>query len=98
MLLYNRYAGEMANTNQNEIQDCIKSYDDVHALLGPHHVGSKFEMDSVWSIQRNVNIGGATGIRSPKSDNLNFNTNKGYYSRHGGTSKGELLTLATMST
>lgn len=48
---------------------------------------SKFELDGVWSIQRNVNIGG--GVKQPKAESLHYNTNKGYYSRHGGAAKGK---------
>lgn len=72
----------------------FKAYSNVFcfSFTGQQNGTSKFEMDSVWSIQRNVNVGGA-GIRSPKSDNLNFSTNKGYYSRYGGTGKGKLPPL-----
>ncbi|KAH3738328.1 AAC-rich mRNA clone AAC11 protein-like isoform X2 [Dreissena polymorpha] len=45
---------------------------------------SKVDLENVWSIQRNVNVGVA---KSPKSDTLTFNTNKSYYSRHGGGNK-----------
>lgn len=50
-----------------------------------NQLGSKFELDGVWSIQRNVNASG--GVKQPKADSLHFNTNKGYYSRHGGAAK-----------
>ncbi|XP_060587018.1 uncharacterized protein LOC132742587 isoform X2 [Ruditapes philippinarum] len=51
-----------------------------------NQAGSKFELDNVWSIQRNVNISG--GVKPPKADNsLHFNTSKSYYSRHGGGQK-----------
>lgn len=40
---------------------------------------SKFDLDGVWSIRSNVNIGGPP--KPPKAD-LSFNTNKSYYSRH----------------
>lgn len=46
---------------------------------------SKFDLNDVWSIQRNVNIGGVP--KQPKAEALHYNTNKNYYSRHGGTSK-----------
>ncbi|XP_045195264.2 probable cyclin-dependent serine/threonine-protein kinase DDB_G0292550 isoform X1 [Mercenaria mercenaria] len=50
-----------------------------------NQTGSKFELDNVWSIQRNVNING--GVKQPKAESLHYNTNKSYYSRHGGGSK-----------
>ncbi|KAL4232859.1 hypothetical protein ACF0H5_007546 [Mactra antiquata] len=45
----------------------------------------KFELDGVWSIQRNVNVNGAT--KQPKSDGLTYNANNKYYSRHSGAAK-----------
>lgn len=52
---------------------------------------SNFDLDGVWSIQGNVNIGGPP--KPPKAD-LSFNTNKSYYSRHtDGKDKDDLSDL-----
>ena len=37
------------------------------------------DIDGVWNIRRNVNIGAPH-----KQDSLTFNVNKNYYSRYGG--------------
>jgi hypothetical protein len=60
----------------------------IYIYIG-NQASSKFELDNVWSIQRNVNISG--GVKPPKADNsLHFNTSKSYYSRHGGGQKGNI--------
>lgn len=43
--------------------------------------GSKFDMDDVWSIKKNVSASG--GLMNP-SDGLNLKANSTYYSRYGG--------------
>ncbi|XP_052810825.1 uncharacterized protein DDB_G0283357-like isoform X2 [Mya arenaria] len=44
---------------------------------------SKLDLDNVWSIQRNVNVGGVK--KQPRADqSLTYNADKAYYSRHGG--------------
>ncbi|XP_062601321.1 uncharacterized protein LOC134263041 isoform X2 [Saccostrea cucullata] len=43
--------------------------------------GSKFDMDDVWSIKKNVSASG--GLLNP-TDGLNLKANSSYYSRYGG--------------
>lgn len=43
--------------------------------------GSKFDMDDVWSIKKNVS---ASGGLMNSSDGLNLKANSTYYSRYGG--------------
>lgn len=45
------------------------------------HSGSKFDMDDVWSIKKNVSASG--GLLNP-SEGLNLKANSTYYSRYGG--------------
>lgn len=53
---------------------------------------SDLDMENVWSIKKNVSLGGATGSRmvtNGNSDGLNLKANRTYYSRYGGGVKGK---------
>ena len=54
-------------------------------------VGFDFDLDEVWSVRKNVAVGGTASRDArnnastrPLEDNLNLSVKKNYYSRHGG--------------